>query len=1192
MPATTLEEWERLIKPQLANVQLIGELELTLDDTEQISRLIRSLIRSWGAERATTALISDYACTFVTYLVFQGVYGYERGDYWSSVCQATGLPHLPNNTRDWGYAFESIAERLGFRHDFPGHRYVGAILAHGGIPTTSLPDFFEHMLQPSIEKREMSALPTRELIGEWLTRSPHYFVDKPVLRFLEYGGQIAEEFVECCRDMARETATSGTVPLATDVELPISAVATYEEWLEAPEGFAPIPRTGPHFRKPLIRLNPWKEGVHVLLPEQKMPATQSAQEVTWMLSTDDESRKTPVRVRRTDPELKTEATTIPIQRPASEHRVRFLVDGDCKREWTFKGLGENPDFPLLLFDADTGKCLARRDLLMSKPLWVLLPRQFEVEPKTAIRERLPQLPWDWSQWQAYELDLTDTPSLVLCSGDASVEIPVIASQQPSLVGGRRLFPDSTPPLYVGELPSMRIPHHHQHALSRWQVELRHEYEATPPRQLKTRLGSLAGICRRENGAILLPLHRPELLGPRPVGQYRLRVRGPLSTGEEFRFCVVPELQMIGHDELYLPDAQQGAPVVHLLVETDADSQLRSLRRDSTVELKDITTDGGGRCYEIVVPPDEIEAPVRLDHVSETSDTVSVPLQITIQRLRWALVLDPITPTWNHTPIITNLDELEQSSGPYLIVDCPAEDEWDVSVQVRFYNADSKPLQLLEAPRSRHRPRFHRVDLREVRETLRHSRSPVIQAILFIRGLPDRDIFELPVLRIRRNICIERVMAEAEWKDDKVVLYLAWQPAISLQARQIRLWPLSRPWESPTAISIPDDAHGEHVADVIDKNLVAGNYLAEFLVEDPWVQPPKPPPDSTNVSTVVLGSIEQRLQELEGVTVLNGVDQFLYFFECALLRRHLDDEAGVREALSKCRDQLSIAPLELVFRLIDQFEDRPNAKAMLYGLFRRASDVLEAYRSGELSEQRFNWYLDKLRGLIKRGLPISAETSVTFLDLPDDHIRLAAAQGLIEHSNPAGVDAVVDWLEQGDLTETDALGLLGPNARSSAELLVDRPLNPTTIRLLDGLSRAYPEGVGMLIVKPGHWIRCQAGWGRIERIESDRESDVTYVRPRDLSQGYRLHVTLRPTADAEPVVVDTGTSRVCFAQLAKRYMCSKCGHFVTRDPSLLTGQHDSASHEGRNSAFSILNTDCLTQKTDFEFSIHPPTDIWQ
>ena len=86
--------------------------------------------------------------------------------------------------------------KLGLSRPFAGHRYVGAILGHGGIPSKSLPDFFTLMLQPSVAKPEWVGLGTPELIDEWLASSAHYSVDKPVLRFLEYGGRVAEDFVD------------------------------------------------------------------------------------------------------------------------------------------------------------------------------------------------------------------------------------------------------------------------------------------------------------------------------------------------------------------------------------------------------------------------------------------------------------------------------------------------------------------------------------------------------------------------------------------------------------------------------------------------------------------------------------------------------------------------------------------------------------------------------------------------------------------------------------------------------------------------------------------------------------------------------------------------------------------------------------------------------------------------------------
>lgn len=82
----------------------------------------------------------------------QGVYGYQGGDYWSEVVQATGLSS--GSTWQIGQAFEKILEELGLPLFYDmraeAHRYVSLVLAHGGIPDYCLPDFFNNMLQPSV----------------------------------------------------------------------------------------------------------------------------------------------------------------------------------------------------------------------------------------------------------------------------------------------------------------------------------------------------------------------------------------------------------------------------------------------------------------------------------------------------------------------------------------------------------------------------------------------------------------------------------------------------------------------------------------------------------------------------------------------------------------------------------------------------------------------------------------------------------------------------------------------------------------------------------------------------------------------------------------------------------------------------------------------------------------------------------
>jgi len=104
MIAATLDDWERELKPRMDQIELMQELDLSAEETAELGRLIRAFLHALGPSRGMRELRRGYPCTFVAYLVFQGVYGYETGDYWSGVCETTGLPHLPNYT---AHAFTS-----------------------------------------------------------------------------------------------------------------------------------------------------------------------------------------------------------------------------------------------------------------------------------------------------------------------------------------------------------------------------------------------------------------------------------------------------------------------------------------------------------------------------------------------------------------------------------------------------------------------------------------------------------------------------------------------------------------------------------------------------------------------------------------------------------------------------------------------------------------------------------------------------------------------------------------------------------------------------------------------------------------------------------------------------------------------------------------------------------------------------
>ncbi len=1215
-PPQSLDDWERELRPRMDRIELIGELDLSEAETAAIGDHIRTRIRVLGARRATRQLRERYPCTFVTYLVFQGIYGYESGDYWSAVCRATGLPDDPNHTREWGWLFETIVKKLGLYHEFPGHRYVGAILGHGGIPKASLPDFFEHMLQPSVTKPELAGLPTPELISEWVTRSPRHFVDKPVLRFLERGERVAEEFVERCRRMAADTLEKGEVPSATEVGLPTFVVEHYRRWVEAPHRPELKSTTGPRWRRPRLFLDPWGDGVQIHLPAQQIPEASKGAEVRWEVQMGETvpPQLVPVRLRPTERGWETEEVFLRLPHPAPTYRCRLLVGDQPQREWSLRG--PDDDHPWLAFDAEAGRQLNSRTRLPARPLWLLIAPEVTLEAVPPnplfIRERLPELPGGWYGWQAYEVDLARVTSLILHSPQGNPRVSVRQEATPlrlKLVGGRRWSPpDATVPLYSGEPPRLRIPWVQDadpRQLSRWRLELRPEGRALPAEPVQTTFEALADRLTStpssgkpaSQRALELPL--THLLGERPIGRYRLRLRDPRGRSATLRFGIVPYLRITGHEPLYLPDPQQGGPRVSLVVETDAwtKAELRSPNPDLGLTLVD--RGKGTHRYQVKLPPDCTEISLRLVRRLPQEDSVSFSLRIPIHRLRWQLVLHPdsaVSSPWRDRTVSVGLDELAQSASPYLLVDLPGPG-MGARLRLHLLDADDTLLSLPEVPQSSRRPsRSRRFDLRLVQDTLRQSRSPAIRGELIIEGLPDREgPVTLPVLHFARGIHVDRVRVTRRQEGGKTYVDLAWEPEVPLNKRRVRLWPLTRPWAKPVSVPIPDAARSRHTFSTEDEVLPAGEYLVEFTVDDPWAPrpaPERPPSTDDGGLRVRLGTLEERLAWLDAAIAREG-ERFDYLGEQALLWQALGDEAQVAQTLRRCLARAKDAPADQVIALAGAFNDHSIADALRSGLYQphRICAVREARQAGRLSDPDWQAYLNGLRRHAPQLLAVPQAWKV-LLEVSDEGVRQAAARQLIVHKDLAGLEALLKWVREGELSETAALETLEKNLDFAARALGARAADPTALRLLNGLAAKYPGQVPILYVQRGYWVRCQVGWGRIERIEDTDGREVPYVHRKELSWGYRLWIALRPDEDAELVVLDLDRGEIHFLLPSRHYLCTKCGQFAARRHGWITGRHERSAHEGWHPRFLILETLFLPQQADLRFAIRRPSDIWQ
>uniref|UniRef100_A0A7C1FDK5 Uncharacterized protein n=1 Tax=Caldilinea aerophila TaxID=133453 RepID=A0A7C1FDK5_9CHLR len=1087
----TLDEWEQRLRSQMGAIELIGELDLAPEEVQEIGRLIAVLIRSQGPPSAIRNLEQRYPATLAAFLVFQGGNSYhsdEKGDFWPGVCQAVGIPYAPSYTMELGQAFERICDQFRLTHEFSGHRYVSAILGHGGIPARSLPDFFEHLLQPSITKPELATFSTTDLIQEWLTGSAQYHVDKPILRFLEHGGKVAEDFVERCRQMARAWMKEGEFPTADELGLPVALVDAYHEWVTQSGLVRSEAHSGLRLKKPVIALDPWGLGVYVVLPEQQIPAAQSLAESWWEVEADGAIDRIPVDARRVGMDLKTRIAHAILRRPAPEYKVWFYRRAEeadrMLREWVYAGVSDA--HPFLVFDPATGRLMPQPKCLPARPLWILCSPDATLQSdpisQSLIREELPRLPWDWHPWRGYGLDLQGISALKLSAIHGQALIPVMeapAAPTAELVNAEQLGSlDDPVPIFAGVPPTLRIYIPEEDLaggrLTRWRLELNHEWNADPERSLRARLSELDDLIVRRDGCIELSLAHPNFLGPAPVGQYRIRLRGPLGRNADLRFRVAPKLYLTGHEGLYLPEPEKGAPIALLLIETDAQSQIELLEDAPDFRVELLSCDAQARCYQVTVPRDRADAPLRLVRHVPSGRHAYIPLRIPIRRLRWLLILKPeqvAQVTWQSQPSAINLAELEQSPSPCLMLELPVSESSQVVARLRFLDVNGDAIAELEAPRPTGSRSWRRFDLRSVRDALRESPSPAVQVVLKVEGLPEHDPLILTVLTLRRSITVERTSINLRQLDDDQYLAVSWEPEIPLRDRCIRLWSQTRPWTEPLLLPIPDSAKGSQAFPIQADTLPAGHYLVEFLVHDPWLPettPARPEPTAPHVVTVTIGSLEERLACLEAARWENG-DVFSCACESAFLWRALGDTARAEASLQACWQGLDTASLPQMMALARKFQDLPTGKAFWIKLYRteQIRQVFAAYSNGDLPESVVAEYLAYLPPLTK----LAPQAVEALLEAPDARVQLAAARHLIEQDNIAGIRAAFAWEASGRLSRQDLDELLSLNLPLATDYAISHLPPEESLRLLQTSDQR-----DLQLALAASLVRCDCGEG--------------------------------------------------------------------------------------------------------------------
>lgn len=516
-PATDLlEVLERRWRGPLREASLVAEVGATHDDVRASLRALGSLYQNaWDEQAERDLLHRRFPACVVVALPGIGVLDYAHGNYWTGVWQQAGVTPRQGDQASWGRAFRNGLDRFRLaRFEGLPQINVGEIMMHAGVPVYCLADFLTLLMQ----RQDRDSATNAAAILTWATapgrESRLASLDKPVQRFLQFGGDYAEDFLDRSLellDRLREPSFD-----ADGVGLPTwiinKARALTEDGALDLTGRRPSASRSAR-EQPRLTVDPFGGGLLISLPP--VPAAPNGLAV-WQVHVDGDTRTVHSQSRWPGAEETAPASDVPLTAPANQALVRLMTTGE---EWEIDLV--NRDDPLLVFTED-GRRIPAIAALPPEPVWLLHPDV--MEPAGAGVELCGEhtdlgevpIPYGWAGWQLRRFDLGVGSAVRL--GTAPWR---------SVQGARRARLESLSPVpgaqtidnkpVLAARPRLELPAD-RGVVTAWSVRIRRPDVSTALVAFDVKIDSDASIDPWSG-----------LAGPL-VGPYELTVRGPLGRG--------------------------------------------------------------------------------------------------------------------------------------------------------------------------------------------------------------------------------------------------------------------------------------------------------------------------------------------------------------------------------------------------------------------------------------------------------------------------------------------------------------------------------------------------------------------------------------------------------------------------------------------------------------------------------------
>ncbi|MGJ6979250.1 hypothetical protein ACSDQ9_01780 [Aestuariimicrobium soli] len=347
--------------------------------------------RSW--------LLRRWPAVHVMSTVSIATHHYSHGTFWPKLTGMLGIRGDQSFQQEWGTAFLENLRALGLP-DFgeiedSGARFVGPILMHSGIPTHCLADYFK--LVGERRSRDEGITPD-EFVAWAASKAAEgklFNIDKPVERFLRYGGDFAIDVSDRVFELLDVVAAGGT---GEEVPLPdrfrVAAVALRQAGgisERRPRGHS----DGHEAERPGLVLDPYGRG-----PLLRLPPVDEVGQATWTVTVGTQSEH--VHSEAAWPGEPAPPTDVPVIGP-----VRAVTAALQRRpDLTMTVPVVDDKDPLLAF-SEEGRQLLPGLPLPGFPVWLLFPGGPDdlVVVGEAVVLAEGALPPGWSGWTLRLLDL-------------------------------------------------------------------------------------------------------------------------------------------------------------------------------------------------------------------------------------------------------------------------------------------------------------------------------------------------------------------------------------------------------------------------------------------------------------------------------------------------------------------------------------------------------------------------------------------------------------------------------------------------------------------------------------------------------------------------------------------------------------------------------------------------------------------